>query len=171
MLIKQSEDIKEKIIRKDIEIYNIRNIATDKRKHVKQSKIQLEALKNSIKQVEETLVIPKQFQKDLQISEQTDKILESFNYPSKQTQNTVIKTSPKSQKFESKESNKFLPIGGTYQGIYITKASTKLEDKGKQELSMPFLSTSAHNWISSLRTSTKSPSKFEKKLSNNKLNN
>lgn len=68
----------------------------------------------------------------------------------------------RSPKNFNKESNKFVPIGGTYQGIYITR-NTRLEDKGKQELSMPFLSTSARNWISSLRTNNKTPVKFDKK--------
>jgi hypothetical protein len=64
---------------------------------------------------------------------------------------------------ENCKSNKFIPINGSYQGIYMTKSTIKLEDKGKQELNMPFLSYSAQNWISSLRTPTKSPKRGQNK--------
>lgn len=67
----------------------------------------------------------------------------------------------RSSNAESRDSNKFIPNPNSYQGIYLTR-HLKPEDKGKQELNMPFLSTSAHNWISSLRTPSRSPLKQDK---------
>ena len=96
------------------------------------------------------------------IAEQNEKIIESVELINKTKVQSPRKAVAKSPRSEPIESNKFVPILGSYQGIYMTRLSTRPEDKGKQELSMPFLSTSAHNWISSLRTVTKSQVRTEK---------
>lgn len=162
-LIEKSEVLKETVSKQDLEISQLRETISDKRKHLSQSKLLVDLLKSNIGRLEKALVIPKQYQRDLVISEQSQQIFEnfeSFPHPSQQSAKKPISKSPK---IESIESNKFVPIPGTYQGIYMSRLACKPEDKGKQELNMPFLSSSAHNWISSLRTPTKSPLRGDKK--------
>lgn len=55
-LVKRSEILKEQIIRKDIDIFKLRGILTDKRKHTRQSRLQLDLLKKNITRTEEALV-------------------------------------------------------------------------------------------------------------------
>ncbi len=64
---------------------------------------------------------------------------------------------------EPSKSHKIMSINSSYQGAFMTKSMIKLEDKGKQELNMPFLSYSSKNWISSLRTPTRSPKRSQNK--------
>ena len=64
---------------------------------------------------------------------------------------------------ETCKSQKLIPVNSSYQGASSTKPATKAEDKGKQELSMPFLSSSSQNWVSSLRTPNKSPKRLQNK--------
>jgi hypothetical protein len=64
---------------------------------------------------------------------------------------------------ETSKSHKSIPINSTCQVAYTPKPVIKLEDKGKQELNMAFLSYSSQNWISSLRTPTKSPKRPQNK--------
>ena len=58
-LVVRSENLKEKIMRKDIEIFQLRETISDKRKRVKISKAMLESLNNKIQAAEESLVINK----------------------------------------------------------------------------------------------------------------
>lgn len=96
------------------------------------------------------------------IAEQSEKMIESLEATTKSRFQTPRKSGTKSPISESIESNKFVAVPGTYQGIYMTRLLMKPEDKGKQELSMPFLSNSTKHWISSLRTQIKSSIRPEK---------
>ncbi|OMJ67193.1 hypothetical protein SteCoe_35701 [Stentor coeruleus] len=154
-LVKRSEILKKQIFRKDIDIFKLREILSDKRKQNRQSRLQLDLLKKNITRIEEQLA-----QRDLVIIEQSNKLFQLVE--------TIVKPDTPKQKercklsnVESRDSNKFIPNANSYQGIYLAR-HLKPEDKGKQELNMPFLSTSSHNWISSLRTPSKSPLKQEK---------
>ena len=156
-LVNKSEELKQQITLRDIEIFKLRGTLSDKRKHVKESRYSLDSLRSTINRLEEAIVIPIKYNRDLIILDQSDKITELFEKNSALPRKTLCK----SPKLSDRTSNNFIPISG-YQGIYLTNSKTKPEDKGKQELSMPFLSSSGQNWISSLRTSGKTPLKSDR---------
>jgi hypothetical protein len=156
-LVSKSQSLKQEVRIKDLEISKLREMIADKRKHIKQSRLSLDTLRSTIRGLEEAVVICKQHARDLVILEQADRIAEGVERTKSGTRPIVMRGQTAGEKI----SNKFVPIGG-YQGVYATRGGGKVADKGKQELSMPFLSASAQNWISSLRTSSKSPLRSEK---------
>ena len=58
-LVVRSENLKERIMRKDIEIFQLRETVSDKRKRVKHNKILLDLLKHNMQEAEEAIVMNK----------------------------------------------------------------------------------------------------------------
>ena len=147
------EELKDLVTAKDAENGRLRLDVDELRSEVKEYRQAESRTQEVVRKLEEELAYKDQLAKG-----QTEKVEELIKYFTKdKKQSRPATKSPAPSPPPRSKSPCCTSNPGRYNGVYLLRGSVtstqhRQEDRGKQEVRMPFLSHSTDNWVSSLRS-------------------